>query len=515
MSTDTKHLWQRGNQWHLKLAIPRSLQKHFPSSTGKPKSHIVEPLGDSLTQARLHRNRLVTAYEEVFARLRAGEVMTPDQITAAVKLDLELLSEQYKADALRMIPIGFRRFAAKYSRDDEAMFDIFEIEKIAQKLNIPIEKFVQNRNQLLSDDGSPAFDSDLYKMFKTIFMHGRQSAYDTAQAKLDEISSPATPPLKETAETISQAAEAWFAQTQHDPSTATKQTTIDGHRQRVRAFVERCGDLPLASVTRAIAADFLAAIGKSNRTINNYMTTLACVFRSAKIRGRFFGDNPFEQHRRKVSKKTNRVPFELGELQTLFEALPREIQPARHTPETALSWVTLIGAFTGMRLEEISQLTAADIRVENTNGGTTTVIAIHNGTGNQLKNESAVRLVPVHSELVRAGLLEYIKALPTGSMLFPGLTRRKSKGDKIGARIGELFRKKLESLNLKRDGLCFHSLRHTVAGQLDAAGVRKTDAARILGHTIEGQTFGTYSDGPGIKMLAGVIEMIRYPSLKL
>jgi integrase len=101
-------------------------------------------------------------------------------------------------------------------------------------------------------------------------------------------------------------------------------------------------------------------------------------------------------------------------------------------------------------------------------------------------------------------------------MLFPGLKRRTSKGDKIGARIGELFRKKLETLNLKREGLCFHSLRHTVAGRLDAAEIRKTDAARILGHAIEGETFGTYSpDGPGIKVLAGVIEHIEYPGLKL
>jgi integrase len=442
--------------------------------------------------------------------------MTPDQITAAVKLDLELLSEQYKADALRMIPLGFRRLAEKYSRDDDAMFDIFEIQKIAQKLNIPIEKLVQDRNRLLSDDGdSPAFDSDLYKMFKTIFMQGRQSAYDTAKTKLEEMSHPATPPTSEATETVSQAAEAWFTETQRDPNTATKPTTLEGHRQRVRVFIERCGDLPLASVTRAIASDFLSQIGKSNRTINNYGTTLACIFRSAKDRGRFSGENPFERHRRKVSKKTNRVPFEIGELQTIFDALPRDVKPVRHSPESALPWITLIGTFTGMRLEEISQLTIADIRVENTNGGTTTVIAIHNGTGNQLKNESAVRLVPVHSELVRQGLLDYVKALPQGSMVFPGLKRRKSKGDKIGARIGELFRKKLVALNLKREGLCFHSLRHTVAGRLDAAQARKTDAARILGHAIEGETFGTYSDGPGIKVLAGVIETITYPGLKL
>jgi hypothetical protein len=36
---------------------------------------------------------------------------------------------------------------------------------------------------------------------------------------------------------------------QRDPSAAVKATTLDGHRLRVRAFVEHCGDVPLESVT--------------------------------------------------------------------------------------------------------------------------------------------------------------------------------------------------------------------------------------------------------------------------
>ena len=61
------------------------------------------------------------------------------------------------------------------------------------------------------------------------------------------------------------------------------------------------------------------------------------------------------------------------------------------------------------------------------------------------------RLVPVHSELVRAGLLQYVAALPQDGPLFLGLVRRASKGGKIGARLGELFRDKLDALGLKRD----------------------------------------------------------------
>jgi hypothetical protein len=81
------------------------------------------------------------------------------------------------------------------------------------------------------------------------------------------------------------------------------------------------------------------------------------------------------------------------------------------------------------------------------------------------------------------------------------------------ARLGELFRKKLEALGLKRDRLCFHSFRHTVAEALEAAAVSQTDAARVLGHTISGMSYGVYSSGPGLKRLAAVVE--EYPGLKL
>src|SRR5262249_3115817 len=114
----------------------------------------------------------------------------------------------------------------------------------------------------------------------------------------------------------------------------------------------------------------------------------------------------------------------------------------------------------------------------------------------------------VHSELVRMGLLKYIRALPKDGLLFPGLKRRDSKGGKIGARLGELFRKRLIALRMKREGLCFHSLRNTVATRLESASVSQTDAARVLGHAIEAMTYGTY--GPGLKKLAAVVEEISY-----
>jgi hypothetical protein len=57
MAKDSDHLWRRGNQWYLRLAIPRSMQHLFETSTGKPMSKVVAPLSDSHEVARLKAAR--------------------------------------------------------------------------------------------------------------------------------------------------------------------------------------------------------------------------------------------------------------------------------------------------------------------------------------------------------------------------------------------------------------------------------------------------------------------------
>jgi integrase len=336
-------------------------------------------------------------------------------------------------------------------------------------------------------------------------------AYARAFGPLSNVGEPAPAAAPASGETVSQAAEPWYAELQrHNP----RPETLDGHKRRVQAFIKQCGDKPLTDVTRAMASDFLRGLDVANGTRNAYAQTLAGVFDDARKRGRFTGDNPFDDQ--KVKKDGDSYsPFTVAELQTLFDALPRAIAPARHSPDTAMPWVALIALYTGMRLEEIAQLSVADVREAECNGGKLVVFDIHNGGTNKLKNESAARLVPVHSALVRAGLLDYVKQLKAGP-LFPGLKRRESKGGKVGARVGEIFRKKLVRLGLKRRGLVFHSFRHNVAGRLDAAGVRQSDAARVLGHAVEGMSYGTYSqEGPGLKVVAATVEQITYEGLRL
>jgi integrase len=468
----TEHLQRRGHQYYLKLGVPRPLQHFFRTRTGKPMATIEQPLGDSYEQARNECARRVANYRELFARLRVGDPMTPEQI------------------------------------QQELSFSAAEYERVRRETAAAVRRWRLGTPEILARMGNPFGD-----LAKGPYAEAARVGFADAFGISD-----AAEPIAPTSgvETISAAAEAWYAELTRDKTTAPRAETLKGHRDRVRAFVGKCGDLPLTDVTRAMASDFLSGLTVSNRTRNNYALTLKLVFKYAGRRGRFSKmeeDNPFHDQRSKVAG-SDRVAFTDAELQTLFSALPRQIKPAKYTSDTALPWAALIALYTGARLEEIAQLATTDIREETANGATFTVIDIHNGGANHLKNETAPRLIPVHSALVRAGLLDYVGALPAGP-LFPGLKARASKGGKIGARLGELFRKRLVALGLKREGLCFHSFRHTVAGRLDAAGVPQSDAARVLGHAVAGMSYGTYSQaGPGLKRVAAVVEQITYEGLR-
>jgi integrase len=454
MATD--HLWRRGNQWYLRVAIPRPLRHLFLSSSGKPMVRVVERLSDSREVAKVMAAERVATCMRVFAQIKAGLLTTPEQVKETLhpgEFDLALQP-------------GFDEAWRRYLASPEAR-----------------QKEFQRRIERQA------------RWFERYGASGEQ-------------------PAAASGETVSKAAEAWYAELRKK---SLRGTTLDGHKLRVRTFISKVGDVPLTDVTRAVASDFLDGLKVSVRTRNIYAHTLKCVFKSAGRRGRFSNaaeDNPFDEQRTKAAGASYQ-PFTIAGLQTLFDALPRETKPKTHTPETALPWVALIALYTGMRLEEIAQLTTADVREETANGATVWVVDVHNGGSNKLKNETSARLIPVHSELVRLGLLDYVEALPKGP-LFPGLTRRESKGGKIGARVGELFRKKLVALGLKREGLCFHSFRHTVAGALDAAGVPQSDAARVLGHAVAGMSYGTYSQaGPGLKRVAAVVQEIKYEGLRL
>src|SRR4029453_1529498 len=82
------HLIRQGNQFYLRLAIPRPIRHLFPSSrSGKPRDFITEPLGRNYDPARVECDRRVAEYRALFAR---APIMKPK----AVEEELDAIKQR-------------------------------------------------------------------------------------------------------------------------------------------------------------------------------------------------------------------------------------------------------------------------------------------------------------------------------------------------------------------------------------------------------------------------------------
>ena len=142
-------------------------------------------------------------------------------------------------------------------------------------------------------------------------------------------------------------------------------------------------------------------------------------------------------------------------------------------------WIPLVALYGGMRLGEIVQLLASDVREENG----VPYIDINKGEGTKsLKTTSAVRQVPVHPRLVEVGFLEYVEARrkvePTGR-LFPDVTL--ATGGQPSKAFSKWFSRYLRDIGLKRPELTFHGFRHTFIRAIRDAKVPDSRIKAIVG----------------------------------
>jgi integrase len=255
----------------------------------------------------------------------------------------------------------------------------------------------------------------------------------------------------------------------------------------------------------------------TNRTINKYVVALSNVFKWARRSGKFDGENPFEgQSRPKADpKKIGWLPYTIEELNRLFGSevfkgmFDERTHPAHHTMRTALQWIPLIALFSGMRQGEICQLRKHDVRAEH---GIWFFDVTEQAENQSVKTVAGVRKVPVHSEIMRCGFPDYVKALPDGQ-LFRAL-RPGGPDGKLSWYFSRRYVEFRRSVGIDRKRISFHSFRKNVATTLDNAGANRGDIAALIGHE-RGFTLDVYSGGKELPALKKIVELIRYDGLEL
>lgn len=152
-------------------------------------------------------------------------------------------------------------------------------------------------------------------------------------------------------------------------------------------------------------------------------------------------------------------------------------------------WALSLGVITGARIEEIRQLTKADI--QEVSG--VVVIDINRNDGKSVKTNSSVRVIPLTDGAYGFDLQAFLEFVAKAdSRLF-----MLGAGQFSGVLNGTLR----EVLGLKADRTqTFHSLRHSLAGALKAAEVPVGTAESILGHSSGSISYDLYGAGSAVEV---------------
>lgn len=249
-------------------------------------------------------------------------------------------------------------------------------------------------------------------------------------------------------------------------------------------------DVQLRDINRTIVTGWLDKLKteRAPQTIQNYISALAQIWDLA--RNRYHDapqDNPWRGHA--LEAKSSKVSYEVfapGELAKVYDLLDDEMKA-----------VTAIGAYSGMRINEICTLRESSIKtIEG-------VLCFEITEG---KTKSAARIVPVHSKLIPL-VKSLLKTTHSGFLFYHASITDRADGKRSTWHTQQFTRAKRKALGeLAAERKVFHSLRHAFVQQLDRAQVPEDRIALLVGHE-RGNTesFKTYS-----KNSASPIELARY-----
>lgn len=250
------------------------------------------------------------------------------------------------------------------------------------------------------------------------------------------------------------------------------------------------------------------------KTINDYLSSYQSLFAWAENQG-FVQRNAFGKLniRQKKGGEKKRNAFTQEQIKIILKALP-QYAPEKYKKSYPY-WGTLIGIYTGARVNEIAQLALEDIKEEKGIWyfDITNEEDDENEDGNKrLKTTSSKRRVPIHDALLSLGVLEHIEKLKTQKQhrLFPDLNFRANEGG-YGRYLSRWFNERfLVKLGIKTKGLSFHSYRHTLVTALLNAGVPLPIAQDIVGHKKAGVTEGVYNSGYNLDVLKAAIDKLDF-----
>jgi integrase len=128
--------------------------------------------------------------------------------------------------------------------------------------------------------------------------------------------------------------------------------------------------------------------------------------------------------------------------------------------------------------------------------------------GQNLKNSSSRRTLPLHPGLIDLGLLQHVESVRTtgADRLFPELEAVRGK---LGHAPSKWFGRYKTKQGITDPRKTFHSFRHTLIDDLRDAGVQDSLIKRIAGHEDGAVTFSIYGSRSPLKAMAEALQRIE------
>ena len=253
-------------------------------------------------------------------------------------------------------------------------------------------------------------------------------------------------------------------------------------------------------------------------SINNYIQCVSTLYSWAATELDYQGKNHFKGRTKRVSGKSKsdeRHPFSRVQLAKFFtsplytgcQSLSSSYQKGENIYiDSSKYWVPLIGFYTGMRLQEILQLYVEDVYQAN---GVWVLDLNTNHDDKKLKTDQSKRVIPIHDDLVTAGLIEFKNRQEENERqrLFPDAAL--SGDGTYSSTFSKWFSRYLKKIDIKTDKTSFHSFRHNTKDFFRAAEISDELSEHYLGR-LTGKTGEAYGSGHNVESFAKAVAKIKF-----
>ncbi|MDE1462087.1 site-specific integrase [Spartinivicinus poritis] len=218
----------------------------------------------------------------------------------------------------------------------------------------------------------------------------------------------------------------------------------------------------------------------------------------------YINTNPLDKltPKGKKTRPVKRDSFSPDELHTIFA---NGVIQERESKRSWRFWMTVLLLYTGARREEIAQLDTEDVKCKEK----IYYLDIHNRGDHHLKNEYSERLIPLHTDIISLGFLQYIESREGQVKLFDVNSTDGIFGRPLTAWFTGLKRK----LGFA-DNKVLHSFRHTFRDLAVESRVPNEHIKALLGHSQGDMTHGVYGSGFSLKLLNESMQLIDFSCVR-